>query len=624
MVIVDKGKVLFVDLTEGSIKEEKLGEKRYRDFIGGAGLGLRISYERMKAKIDPLGPDNLLGFVTGLLTGSPVPSACRYMIVAKSPLTGTWGDSNSGGYFGHELRVTGYSAVFFSGISPKPVYLWLHNNKAELRDAAHLWGKETYETEEILRQELSDQRVRVACIGPSGECLSLLACVMNDGGDAAGRSGLGAVMGSKHLKAIAVRGTGNVPVADSERLNALRKGIIKDILSNKTFETRRTYGTIDLNTVGIISGASPIKNWSLNGSENFPNYMKLDQGEVIKYQSRRHSCWGCPLACKGTFRVAKGPYAIEKTEKTEYETFCGFGPMCLNDDVESIIKAGDICNRYGIDTISTSTTIAFAMECYERGIISNKETDGVELTWGNALAMLATLDKVVRREGFGAVLADGVKRAAERIGRGSQKYAIHIHGQEPGYHDPRFHPARGTFYLCDPTPGRHTTSPLTIMAEVGKALGPYPELTFPKLDPLDYQAKGPIYATGSSYYQLINACGLCSTPLKSGNFPVADCISAVTGWDFTMTEGLRAGWRIQTLRQAFNLREGLRPADFSLPQRISEPTITGPFAGRAIDFDALRQNFYAAMGWDTSGWPSELTLRELGLDSLIYTGRGKE
>ena len=621
MAVVDKGKVLFVDLTSGSIKEEKLEENLYRDFIGGTGLGARILYERIKAKIDPLGPDNLLGFVAGLLTGSPIPSACRYMLVAKSPLTGTWGDSNSGGYFGHELRSAGYSAVFFSGISPKPVYLWLHNGKAELRDAAHLWGKDTYETEAILRQELGDQRVRVARIGPSGESLSLLAGVINDEGDLAGRSGLGAVMGSKQLKAIAVRGTGSVPVADSDRLSALRKGIIKDMLS-KTFETRRTYGTIDQNTARIISGDSPIKNWSLSGAGNFPNYMKIDCEEVIKHQIRRHSCWGCPLGCKGTFRVEKSPNTIDRTEKTEYETFCGFGPMCLNYDVESVIKAGDICNRYGIDTISTSTAIAFAMECYERGIISNKETDGIELIWGNASAMLAILDKIVRREGFGAMLADGVKRASEQIGRGSEKYAIHIHGQEPGYHDPRFQPARGTFYLCDPTPGRHTTSALTAVAEVGMALGPYPELKFPKVDSLDdYQAKGPIYATGSSYYQLINACGICFPPLRSGTFPIADCISAVTGWDFTMAEGLRAGRRIQTLRQAFNLREGLHPADFHVPQRISEPLITGPLAGRAIDFDALRQSFYAAMGWDTeSGWPLESTLQELRLKELVASG----
>ena len=609
-----RGKVLFVNLTSGSIEGVVLEEKLYRHFIGGVGLGVKILYERMKPRVDPLGPENMLGFVAGLLTGTPVPSASRYMVVAKSPLTGTWGDTNSGGYFGHELRAAGYNAVFFSGTSPKPVYLWLSDDTAELRDATHLWGKETYETEEILRQELSDQRVRVACIGPSGESLSLLACVMNDSGNAAGRSGLGAVMGSKRLKAIAVRGKGKVPVVDSQRLSVLRKSFLESV--DDTYPELKKYGTMGETVEDITVGITGIKNWSLLGGEAFPNCAKFDGEELVnKYETGKHACWGCPIACKGYFRIEKGPYATDKTHKTEYETFAAFGPMCFNDDIESIIRAGDICNRYGMDTISTGTAIAFAMECYERGIIGKKETEDIELTWGNAPAMLAMLGKIVRREGFGAVLADGVKRASEQIGRGSEKWAVHIHGQEPGFQDARFWPGRGLMFCCDPTPGRHTAGMLPVFATRRKNIGPYPELQFPKIDLLDYQAAGPILATGSSFYQFINACGWCLFAC-GGPVPTADFVSAVTGWDFTMAEGLEAGRRIQTLRQIFNLREGLHPDDFRLPERISAPAMAGQFAGKAIDFDALRDSFYAAIGWDTkSGWPLETTLRELGLTS---------
>jgi aldehyde:ferredoxin oxidoreductase len=291
--------------------------------------------------------------------------------------------------------------------------------------------------------------------------------------------------------------------------------------------------------------------------------------------------------------------------------------MCFNDDIESIIKAGDICNRYGMDTISTGTVIAFAMECYERGIISKKETQGIELNWGNPVATLALLDKIVRREGFGVVLADGVKRASEQIGRGSEKLAIHIHGQEPGFHDARFWPGRGLMFFCDPTPGRHTSGMFPVYATRGINFGHYPEMQFPQIDLLDYQAAGPIAATGSSFYQFINACGWCLFGFE-GPVPTADYVSAVTGWDFNMAEGLKAGRRIQTLRQTFNLREGLHPDDFRLPERMSAPAMAGQSAGTAIDFNAFRNSFYAAIGWDTkSGWPSKATLRELGLQELV-------
>ena len=628
MAVSDRGQVLFVDLTSGSIQGEILEEKLYREFLGGSGLGARILYERMKPKVDPLGPDNMLGFVAGLLTGTQVPTSARWVVVGKSPLTSAWGESNSGGAFGHELRAAGYSGVFFTGIAPKPVYLWLNDGKAELRDANHLWGKLTDETEESLRQELNDKRVKIACVGPAGEALSLLALVMS-GEDAAGMCGLGAVIGSKNLKAIAVRGTGKIPVADSKRVNTLRKKYIEDAKDVPLMDRYLKYGTSEETFLCITEGITGIKNWSLLGGKAFPNASNFDPATLrAKYWLRRESCWGCPVGCKADFRIEKGLYAREKAYKRpEYETWAAFGPMCLNEDPELVIKANDICNRYGIDTISTGSVIAFAMECYERGIIGKKETEGIELTWGNTSAMLGMLNKVVRREGFGALLADGTKRASERIGKGSEEWAIHISGQEPAFHDARHWPARGLFYIADPTPGHHTCSTFPVYLTKGTNIGPYPELKFAKkkLDELlDYEVTGPIYATGNSYYHFITACGLCLLANYPTSVPSADYVSAVTGWNFTMSEGLRAGRRIQTLRQAFNMREGLRPEDFRLPKRISMPSMAGNFAGKQIDFDTEKHIFYREMGWDTkTGWPLETTLHELGLIELVNPDRNK-
>lgn len=614
------GKVAFVDLAAGSVREEPLEDEICRRFIGGFGLGVRILYERMPANVDPLGPDNLLGFVTGPLTGTPVPSSGRYTVVGKAPLTGTWGDSNSGGYFGPELKAAGYDAVFFSGISPKPVYLLLYDGKAELRDAAHLWGKDTVDTEEILRQELGDPAIRVACIGPSGESQSLIAAIITEKGRAAGRGGLAAVMGAKRLKAIAARGTSKVAVADSSRISALRKEYVKALSGEKAGSAPlfRTYGLAGLVGAMVKGGGAPIKNWNLIGAEAFPNYTKLDGPEVIKYEVKKFACKGCPIACGGIVRLDKGPYAIKgEGHKPEYETLITFGTLCLSDDVEAVIKANDICNRSGLDTISAGAAIAFAIECYEAGIVGKQETDGIELTWGNTPAVIAMLEKLARREGFGAVLADGVKKAAEQIGRGSEKFAIHVHGQELPAHDPRLPTPYGVAYISDPTPGRHTSG-LAMVGNERMPVGPYPELKADIKGVHDYQAKASSYFIASNYGQVLSCSGGCLfSVLTGGNFPLVEFIAAVTGWDFTFSELLTTGQRIQTLRQLFNIREGLKPADFSLPDRVKEPPFGGPFARQIIDLDALRMLYYRAMDWDIeTGRPSEAALQELGLAEL--------
>jgi len=613
------GKILFVDLTLGNIDEEVLPDNIYRRFLGGFGLGVRILYERMRPGVEPLGPDNIVGFAPGILTATGAPMSSRYEVVAKSPLTNAWGQGNSGGYFGTQLKSAGYDAVFFTGISPKPVYLLIQEGTAELRDASHLWGRDTVETEEILQNELGDKSIRVACIGPSGESLSLMSCVINDRGRAAARSGTGAVLGSKRLKAVVVKGNRKIAVANPERVKSLRRSFIKSVRDSQDFvvNSLKDYGTCSTVREFIITGDAPIKNWSLSGIEAFPTVDKIDKSNVTKYQVRKFGCFDCPIACGGIVRVDGGPYNLPEGHKPEYETLAAFGSLCLNDDVESIIKVNDICNRYGIDTISAGATIAFAIECYENNIISQQETDGIELTWGNAPAVVAMLRKLARREGFGDILADGVRRAAERIGRGAEKYAMHVFGEEPGNRDSRFRPSRGVGYIADPAPGRHTASTVQVMFEGGLPLGNYPELQLAQRE----LEGGELYAVANKYQAMISSAGLCSFSVIPGNYPVIELISAVTGWDFTMEEALETGHRIQTLRQAFIIRDGISPNDFRLPERMAKTLDKGPLKGKSYDFDALKSSFYEAMGWQSqgtkAGYPLERTLRELGLEELV-------
>ena len=348
MAVGYAGKVLLVNLTSGLTKEEPLPEAVYRNFIGGVGLGARILYERMKPEVDPLGPDNFLGFVPGLLTGTSVPMSSRCTVVTKSSLTGTWGDANMGGYFGPELKAAGYDGVFFTGISPRPVYLFIHDGKSELRDASNLWGKDTVEAVKTIRQETGDEATRIACIGPSGESRSLISSIISEL-RAAGRSGVGAVMGGKKLKAIAVRGRGKIKVSRPEQISELRKNQVKFFRENQTFPNKelREFGTCGFTSPNVATGVAPVRNWSRTGSEAFPNADKLTSGSVTKYQVRKFPCPGCPLSCSGIVKVQSGPYSLGEARKPEYETLIAFGTLLLNNDLELIIKANDICDRYG-------------------------------------------------------------------------------------------------------------------------------------------------------------------------------------------------------------------------------------------------------------------------------------
>jgi len=593
------GKILFINLSTGEIREETPEESLYRDFMGGYGIGARILYSRQKAGVDPLGPENTLGLVTGPLTGTPATTGARYQAVAKSPLTGGWGDANSGGYFGPHLKFAGYDGVFFNGIADKPVYLFIDNGKAELRDASHLWGKDTYETEDMLKAELGDE-VEAICIGPAGEKLSLISCIITNRGAAAGRSGLGAVMGSKKLKAVAARGNQKVPMVDSEVANRLRREHIDELRTAKfrdqTFlEIFNKYGTSQFTVRSADSGDTPVKNWGGVAIIDYPDSSGLSGDAAIANLDRRVGCWHCPISCESRLKEGTGEYKYPAgTRRVEYETQASFGPMCLNNNTESINMANHICNSYGLDTISAGCAVAFAIECYENGLINRADTDGIELTWGNHRAIVAITERMARREGFGDILADGVKVAAERIGKGAEEYAVHIGGQEPGMHDPKLARGQGQAdaarYQIDATPGRHT------------------------------QHCGP----GGFEGHVINAAGLCVMGhlwIANSSKYIAGWMSAVTGWERSMDELLKIGERITNIRHAFNLREDINPLKWKVHPRIIgvPPQKVGPLAGVTADIEAQVYRNLGALDWDrVTTKPSRNKLLELGLDDVAH------
>jgi aldehyde:ferredoxin oxidoreductase len=587
------GKLLFVNLTDGTIKEETPEEDFYRDFIGGYGIGARILYSRQRGGVDPLGPENILGIMTGPLTGTPTPFGCRYVVVAKSPLTGGWGDANCGADFGPYLKFAGYDGIFLTGIAPKPVYLFIDNGKAELKDASHLWGKSTYETEDIL-QATHDKTAKVISIGPAGEKLSLVSCIITHKGSAAGRSGLGAVMGSKKLKAVVVKGEGKVPIADPEALDKLRKEYLPQINKAPARNGLHNWGTCSHTDDSAHSGDTPVKNWGGVGVVELPDVSGLSKEIFNKNVTNRNGCWHCPVVCRGSLKEGLGEYKYPAgVKRPEYETAAAFGAMCLNTNAEAITMANHLCNYYGMDTISAGTIIAFAMECYAHGIITKKDTDGIDLKWGNHQAMVAMVEKLVKREGFGEVLADGVKRAAERIGKGAEEFAVHIGGQELGLHDPKFDfpgfagTPTSAKYAMDAAPGRHT--------------GGF----------------GPTHWS----WLVINAAGLClhvNTMFNGGQY-ATDFLKVVTGWDRSLEEILKCGERIGVMRHVFTLREGDNPLQRKVHGRIigRPPQTEGPLAGVTADLEGQIDQALEGLDWDkVTTKPSRKKLLELGLDDV--------
>jgi aldehyde:ferredoxin oxidoreductase len=608
------GKMLFVNLSTRTIKTKALSEDMARLFVGGYGLGARILYDLMKPGVDPLGPDNVLGFVTGPLNATGALFGGRYVVVCKSPVTGGINDANSGGYFGPELKKAGFDAVFVTGAADSPVYIWIEDGSAEIRDAGTLWGKQSGDTLDALIEETGQKKLRATVIGPAGEKQSLMACVMNDRHRAAGRGGAGAVMGSKNLKAVAVYGTRTIAVADKAGLKAINQTVAAAMQEGPAAESSKAFGKFGTGMgtgANALSGDSPVKNWGGIGEIDYGKEAahKLDAMQMDKYKTKKYACAACPLGCGADYTVDEGPWPLKETYRPEYETSSAFGSMCLNDSAEAVIKCNDICNRFGLDTISVGATVAWAMECYENGLFIKEETGGIELTWGNAEAIVEITRAIAEGTGFGEVLALGSAAAAEKLGKGTQ-YLQTVKGIELPMHDPRLAPGYARTYQYDPTPGRHVKGGLG-----GR------QTRDPNPDKYKTENTGPAEVMSVTMWEVLQVSGICLFHLFVIPGIAPKMLTAVTGWDFDKETQKALMLRVMNMRHVFNLREGQIPADFVMPARSvgKPPQEVGPLKGITIDNEALAKNFFAAMDWDfTSGKPSKASLEAVGgMDDVI-------
>ena len=612
------GRILNIDLSHSKIQDEELSEDLLRSFVGGYGLGARLLYERMPAGADPLGPQNILGLVTGPLTGTRALIGSRYCAVAKSPLTGGWGDASAGGAFGPTLKFAGYDAVFATGVSQQPVYLLIDEGEATFRPAEDLWGLDTAATEECLQQRHGTD-VRVACIGQAGECQALISCIISDRGRAAGRSGLGAVMGSKRLKAVAVRGGTRPPERDPDRVRELRSEYLPNLREEDTdVEICRRYGTPGYTKALLEVGRTPIRNWKGTYPQDFPHADAVDGPAVVAYETRKYTCWGCPIACGGIVRWEwEGQEFVG--HKPEYESLAALGTYLGISDLDAIMTLEEMCNQAGYDTISAGATIGFATECYEHDLLTEDELDGLTLQWGDGESAIELLQRMIERRGLGDLLADGVLQASHRIGRDSDAFAMHAGGQELPAHDPRHEEEFGLVYQMSPTPGRHTQGGVgaAAMAPERKAIyGLDPSETEPSA-----QSRAHAYATVTAWKNVLNAAGLCGRGnVIMGPEHVPNFVAAVTGWEFDMAECLEAGERIEVIRHLFGLREGHSPLDTKVAARAmgNPPQRSGPIAGASVDVADLRAAYVQRMDWDPdTGAPSVARLEALGLSDLV-------
>ena len=609
------GSILFVDLSIGETRVEHPGDQFYLKYLGGYGLGARILYDRQRAGVDPLGPDNILGFATGPLTGTHAITGNRSTILAKSPKTGTWGDASWGGTFGQALKRAGFDAVFIRGIAPRWSVLRIEEGRALIESGEDLVGMDCPSAEDALKARLG-KGFEVASIGPAGEQLSLMAGVVNDYSRVAARSAVGAVMGSKRLKALVVGGNNPPAIADPQKLRRLAIDRAKH--SQKTNPFWNYFSKIGT-CVGLASntfkGDAPVKNWGGVGQRDFPSAAKISDVNILRFQNKKDGCWHCAIGCGGQLTVEEGPYSPSVTHKPEYESLAVFGPMILNDDVYSVIKANDLCNRLGMDTISAGATVAFAMECWEHGLLTAADTGGLDLSWGRGDTMVKLIEQMGHRTGFGALLTDGVKPAAQRIGRGAEQFAFHVLGEEVPAHDARFSPGLALTYQVDATPARHTQGGTGMFERFGP---PPASLGAPAYDKNDYSGKGEAHRICADFIHIVNCTGLCFFgSMTTDPEMLRESLEAATGIPRSIPDLLQIGERIGTLRTLFNVREGVLPAQPVVPDRLvgKPPQTEGPNANVTVDIDAQRVAYFRALDWDEdTGMPSPEALRRLGLE----------
>jgi aldehyde:ferredoxin oxidoreductase len=613
------GKILRVNLTTGKISHEQTDASFCRKYLGGTGFIAYYLLREVKPGIDPLGPGNKLIFALGPLTGLSLGGCARHAVGAKSPLTGGIAKSEVGEHWGAQLKRAGFDALIIEGKSAQPVYLWVHHGEAEIRDAAHLWGQDTKATQETIRSELGDNRIRVAMIGPGGEHLVRYACLMHGPFDAAGRGGTGAVMGSKNLKAVAVRGDRMPPVADKNGFKKMVNWLKENMELVKGFSD---YGTGAAMTRFEQLGNLPIRNFRDGG---FPTVEKIS-ALTIKDTIRvgMEGCFGCPVRCKKIV-ACEEPYHVDRAYGgPEYETLGALGSACGIDDLHAVAKASELCNAYSLDTISTGLSIAFAMECFENGLLTSADTGGVELKFGNAEAMLKTIELIAHREGIGNLLAEGSVRAAETIGKGADAFAIQVKKLEFPMHEPRLSKALGLGYMVNPHGADHMDNLIDIFycnmtEKPNVAVADFLPLGF---ETAPYSDIGPrkvaLFKALQSKRIIADSLVLCHfLPYSATQY--ADLTAAVTGWDTSAMEQFRIAERILTMCRLFNVREGFSADEDKLPARFFKPTQVGPLSDKALDYDEMekaKEYYYQLMGWGTRGIPRSEKLEELGIDHL--------
>jgi aldehyde:ferredoxin oxidoreductase len=603
------GKILRINLTRGTSAVEDVDPGMAKDFIGGRGWAIRYLYDEVDPRVDPLSPENKLIFATGPLTATPAPTGNRYMVVTKSPLTGAVSDSNAGGVYPTEMKRTGFDMIIFEGRAMEPVYVWINDDHVEIRPAGHLWGKTVPETTDALLEE-TDPKARVACIGPAGERLVLVASIMNDKGRAAGRSGVGAVMGSKNLKAVVVRGTKEPKLADPEKMGELSLSIQREVGSDiKTKgSSLRKYGTAYVPPVTNELGILPTHNFRTGV---FPGVKGIDGPTMnAHYLIRAKPCYRCPIACGRETHVEEPKYAGEG-EGPEYETLGALGSACGVDNLAAVTKANYLCNELGMDTISAGTTIACAMDMYENGLIPEGDI-GQPLRFGDADAMIALVRKMAYREGFGDALAEGSYRLASRYGH--PEYSMTSKKLElPGY-DPRGAKGMGLLYATANIGASHMAGDLAYAEVFG-----VPK----KLDPITIEGKPALVKRWEDAFAVIDSAGVCvflsvrylfDPDVNLWPTRLAQLMSYATGEDYTQESILEAGERVFNLERLFILGAGLTKADDTLPQRmLSGPMPDGPAKGQMVELDEMLPIFYELRGWDENGVPTGEKLDSLGL-----------
>ncbi len=606
-------KILEVDLDTGKFKYSKIDENDKKRFIGGSGLGAKVLFDRLDPGIDPLGPDNLLVLMTGPLTGTNMPGTSRFAFCAKSPLTGIWGESSSGGNFGPALKHAGYDGIIFSGKAPEPQYLHVKDDRVALLSAQDLWGKDTYEVTDILKEKYPEGRI--LSIGPAGENLVKIANINNDKGHVMGRSGMGVVMGSKKLKAIVVESSGTVRIAKPEMYEKLRKSVMEKIEKSVPAQSLQAMGTDVGMDLGMMTGDVPVQNWTrgedLEISAGVGGFAMTE-----KYLVKNHTCSYCPIFCKRTVEVKEGDFMVPEGPGPEYETCAMFGPMLNNANLAAVIKANELCNRYGIDTISSGGIIAWLMECFEKGIITAEDTDGVELTWGNMHAVFEMLKKITFREGLGDVLAEGSRKAAVKIGKGSEELTVEIKGLEVPMHDPRGSHGLALAYMMSPRGGCHM---MHLQDAVERGVAAYPEMGLEEIyEGQTSEGKAKLVKITEDIGQPLNAICLCQ--FVSWCISVDDMaamLSTVTGCDYTRESYAAAGESIWMIKRVINNLMGIRKKDDRLPKKILTALKDGAAAGSVPDEQKLLKEYYELRGLDEEGIPTMEALSRANLEEAI-------